>query len=122
MMTTSEFDELLRKLAIGWTNREYSSVAERFAEDVFYSDPWNYTIRNRDALFAFFADDEGKPQSCTFHNHLFDEARQVGAAEYTYEGTFRYHGTVWIELRNDLIVSWREYQHRSDKDWKEMWK
>ena len=120
-MTTSDFYELLRSLANGWTNRDYSAVAARFADEVFYSDPLNYTIRDRDSLLAFFEDDEGKPQSCTFHDHVFDETRQVGVAEYTYEGSFLYHGTVWIVLKDDKIVRWREYQHRTDRDWKEFW-
>src|SRR5688572_23477441 len=106
-MTSEDFDQLLSELENGWTNRDYTSVAGRFAEDVFYSDAQNYTIRDRGPLLAFFADDGGKPQFCVFHAHLFDETRQVGVAEYTYEGSFRYHGTVWIELRNDKIASWR---------------
>jgi hypothetical protein len=121
-MTSSDFDDLLTELAEGWTNREYTSVAACFADDVYYSDPQNYTIRDRSSLLTFFKDDDGEPQSCKFHNHVFDETHQLGVAEYTYEGTFRYHGTVWIELRNDKIASWREYQHKSNKDWKEFWK
>jgi hypothetical protein len=121
-MLQHEFSELLRTLQNGWTNRVYSSVAACFAEDVFYSDSVNYTIRDRTSLLMFFENDEGKPQSCIFRDHIFDEARQIGVAEYTYEGTFRYHGTVWIELRDDTIASWREYQHRSEKDWTEFWK
>ena len=121
-MTSSDFDQMLKALAKGWTNREYAFVAEHFAEDVFYSDPQNYTIHDRESLLAFFEDDDGKPQSCAFHDQVFHEARQIGVAEYTYEGTFRFNGTVWIELRDDKIASWREYQHRSEKDWNEYWK
>lgn len=120
-MTTSDFYELLRTLANSWTNRDYSAVAALFAVDVFYSDSLNYTIRDRDSLLAFFEDDDGEPQSCLFHNLVFDETRQVGVAEYTYEGSFLYHGTVWIELKDDKIIRWREYQHRTDKDWSEFW-
>lgn len=121
-MTQSDFGELLRDLANGWTNRDYVAVTQFFEKGVFYSDSLTYAIRDRDSLLAFFEDDEGKPQSCIFHDHIFDEGRQTGAAEYTYEGTFRYHGTVWIKLDDDKITSWREYQHTSDKDWIEFWK
>jgi len=121
-MNGIDFEEMLRSLADGWTNRDYESVAGHFAADVFYSDSLNYTLTDRGQLLAFFRDDDDKPQSCVFHGHIFDEDRQIGVAEYTYEGTFRYHGTVWIELRDDKIESWREYQHRSDKDWKTFWK
>ena len=120
-MNKSGFTSMLKLLADGWTDREYVLVANQFTEDVFYSDPRNYTFRDRDSLLAFFEDDDGLPQSCTFHNSVFDEERQLGVAEFTYVGTYRYLGTAWIELRGDKIASWREYQHISDKDWNEFW-
>lgn len=120
-MTSNQFNNMLTNLARGWSGRDYEFVASHFSENLFYSDPLNYTIRDRESLLAFFRDDEGKPQSCEFHGYIFDEGRQVGTAEYTYEGTFRYYGTVWIDLREDKIVSWREYQHRSDKDRAAFW-
>ena len=120
-MRKNEFSNLLIDLADDWTNRDYAAVAERFADTVFYSDPLNYTFRNASSLLEFFRDDDGKPQVCTFHDFAFDEERQIGTAEYTYEGTYRYHGTVWIELMNHKIVSWREYQHKSERDWNDFW-
>ncbi|HKP69193.1 MAG TPA: nuclear transport factor 2 family protein [Pyrinomonadaceae bacterium] len=120
-MDRIKFGAMLKLLADAWTDREYALVASQFAEDVFYSDPRNYTFRDRQSLLAFFSDDDGLPQSCTFHNWIFDEEQQLGVAELTYVGTYRYHGTVWIEVRNGQIVSWREYQHISDKDWDEFW-
>ncbi len=121
-MTRDEFEHLPTSLADDWTNGSYEQVAARFAEDVFYSDSQNYTFTDREELLAFFRDDKGQSQSCRFHNSAFDEMRQVGAAEYTYKGTFRYHGTAWIQLRADRIASWREYQHRSEQSWEEFWK
>lgn len=120
-MNKGEFTSMLKLLADGWTDREYGLVANQFTEDVFYSDPRNYTFRDRDSLLAFFEDDDGLPQSCVFHDSIFDEARQLGVAEFTYVGTYRYHGTAWIKLRGDKIASWREYQHISDKEWDEFW-
>ena len=121
-MNRTEFRSLLTLLADGWTHSEYELVALQFAEDVFYSDPRNYTFRSREALLEFFKDDDGRAQSATFHNSLFDEDRQLGVAEFTYIGTFCYHGTVWIQLKDDKIESWREYQHISDKSWEEFWR
>ncbi len=87
-MTYSDFRQLLERLASEWTNRDYASVAKHFTDDVFYSDSQNYTLRNRASLLAFFEDDDGKPQHCEFHNAILDEDRQLGVAEYTYEGRF----------------------------------
>ena len=120
-MNTTEFRAMLALLADGWSQGEYRLVASRFADQIFYCDPKNYTFHTREALLAFFEDDGGKQQYCKFHNSLFDEQRQLGVAEFTYVGTFCYHGTVWIEIRDGQIVSWREYQHISDKNWDEFW-
>ena len=120
-MNATEFRSMLTLLADGWSHSEYKVVASRFAEKVFYCDPKYYTFRTRKDLLAFFEDDGGKPQYCKFHDSMFDEERQMGVAEFTYVGTFQYHGTVWIKLEDDMIVSWREYQHISAKNWDEFW-
>src|SRR5215203_7409465 len=83
-MTRDEFRQLLSSLSDGWANRRYGKVADHFADDIFYSDPKNYTFTNRESLQRFFEDDEGRDQSCTFHNTIFDESQQLGVAEYTY--------------------------------------
>ena len=120
-MNLVEFRSLLTLLADGWEHKEYALVASQFAQDVFYSDPKHYTFRDRASLLEFFEDDDGRPQYCKFHNSMFDEERQLGVAEFTYEGTFRYHCTVWIEIKENKIASWREYQHLSTKTWEEFW-
>jgi len=112
---------MLDAMASGWINREYQAVADRFADDVFYSDSLHYAFFNKGDLLRFF-EDEDLPENCVFHQAVFDEEVQLGAAEYTYEGTYRYHGTGWIKLENDKIASWREYQHISDLGRKEFWK
>lgn len=120
-MNEKDFNSMLEHLANGWTKREYEKVAGHFSEELFYSDSLNYAFHDNRSLLEFFRDDEGQPQVCTFHDAIFDESRQCGVAEYTYEGTYRYHGTVWIGLKDDKIESWREYQHKSEKNWEEFW-
>jgi hypothetical protein len=63
--------------------------------------------------------DEGYEQRTVWHTVIFDEAQQIGAAEYTYEGTHRYHGMVLIRVEDGRITNWREYQHINDKPWEE---
>ena len=120
-MNQSEFRSLLDALVDGWTAGEYERVASHFSENAFYSDAFTYKFRDRASLLAFFQDDGGEPHSCVFHESMFDEQRQMGVAEYTYRGTYLYHGTVWIQLRDGKIISWREYQHTSDKTREELW-
>ena len=116
------FAELLSQLADNWTAKRYEEVAALFTNRLFYSDAINYAYYDRTALLAFFRDDGEHPQSCAFHNSIFDFEKQLGVAEYTYEGHFLYHGTVWIELDGDKISVWREYQHRSDQPHSAFWK
>lgn len=120
-MTQAEFGRMLENLASGWTTRDYDSVIGFFSEDVVYSDPKNYYFSDKPSLHKFFLDDGGMEQECTFRRFLFDEREQFGCAEYSYEGTHRYHGSVWIELVHDKISSWREYQHRTRRNWEQFW-
>lgn len=120
-MTRQEFEAMLQALARGWTERDYETVAGWFAEDVLYSDPTRYRFSSRAELLEFFRDDEGCEQSTVWHGVVFDEESQVGAAEYTYQGTHRYHGTVWVHIQGNRIARWREYQHVSEQGWEEFW-
>jgi hypothetical protein len=116
-MTKSEFTRLLHHLVDTWSRRDYSSTAGVFAEDVHYTDPLRYSFRSRSELLKFFEADDGYPQKTTLHNIVFDEEKQFGVAEYTYEGTHRYHGVTLVQLKDNQIVSWREYQHIDPRDW-----
>ena len=119
-MTSQEFEAMLQALARGWREKDYEKVASHFAEDVRYLDPIRYRFASRAELLEFFGG-EASEESTVWHDVVFDEERQIGAAEYTYQGTHRYHGTVWVEVRGNLIVRWREYQHTSDLEWEEFW-
>jgi hypothetical protein len=119
-MTDAEFRRLLDVLAEGWARRDYAAVAAAFAEDVFYVDFRRYVFHDRRSLQAWYENDDGLPQRTTWHTVVFDEAAQRGAAEYTYDGTYRYHGVTLVQLRNGLISSWREYQHVDPREWDEL--
>ncbi len=118
-MTSTEFRILLEALADGWRRRDYAAVASHFATDVQYGDPLRYQLDGRPALEAFFADDDGFEQHMAWHFILFDEAQQTGAAEYTYQGTHRYHGVALARVRDGVITHWREYQHTDAKAWED---
>jgi hypothetical protein len=118
-MTKTEFSKLLNHLVTSWSRRDYSATASVFAENVHYTDPTRYSFHSRKELQAFFEDDEGYPQKTVFHTVIFDEKNQIGAAEYTYEGTHRYHGVTLIRLKDDQIISWREYQHIDPREWED---
>lgn len=119
-MTNTDFRAILEALAAAWARRDHVAAAAFFAPDVRYSDPWRYAFAGREELHDFFADDEGREQSTVWHTVLFDEDQQVGAAEYTYEGTHRYHGTALVRVQDGKITHWREYQHVDPRSWEKL--
>ena len=118
-LTIDDFRALLAQLAAQWTAREYATLVQRFAPDVHYADPLRYRLDGRAALLAFFENDDGLPQRTDWHVAVFDAATQTGAADYTYEGTHRYHGVALIRFADGLITHWREYQHVDARAWRD---
>lgn len=118
-MTKSEIQDVLQSLAGAWSRRDYATAADFFAADVRYGDPTRYSFNGRVEIRAFFEDDEGYDQSTVWHTIIFDEEQQMGAVEYTYEGTHRYHGTVLVKIEDGKIARWREYQHIDPREWED---
>jgi SnoaL-like protein len=118
-MTREGFTSLLQTLGQAWTDRDYDKAIGFFANDVHYGDPLRYSLNSRADLLRFFQADGGYEQRTDWHTVLFDQDRQIGAAEYSYQGTHLYHGVVLIKVENDKIARWREYQHISDEPWEE---
>jgi hypothetical protein len=118
-MTKHEFASMLQALAEAWTRRDHQTAARFFTPGVQYADPLRYTISGRDTLLAFFTADDGLPQTTRWHNIVFDEERQIGAAEYTYTGTHCYHGVALVRLDKGMISHWREYQHIDVRAWEQ---
>jgi SnoaL-like domain len=118
-MTSADFTALLSALATGWRARNYPSVAGHFSHEVHYGDPTRYMLHGRPQLLEFFRNDDDQAQDVRWHLTLFDESRQLGLAEYTYDGTHRYHGVALIRVQAGLITHWREYQHTDARTWAE---
>ena len=118
-MTAAEFEAMLDALADAWSRRDYGGAAAWFSPTVRYADPLRYAFADRAALQAFFEADGGLPQRTVWHLRLFDERSQRGIAEYTYEGTYRYHGVALIRIAGRQITHWREYQHVDPRPWDE---
>ena len=117
-MTKTEFRKLLDTMAEAWIAGDARKAADCFAEGVRYGDPTRYGFTSREDLYKFYAA-ETNPERSEWHHVLFDEEAQLGAAEYSYQGTKRYHGLVLIKVTDGQITHWREYQHVSLLDWKE---
>lgn len=120
-MTAAEFEALLGTVAQGWREGDARLAADCFADDALYTEPQRQRYRGRAELYRFFGGDEGfdRPMRMEWHTILFDERRQLGAGEYTFELNHRYHGLVLVAVRDGLITTWREYQYESGLSWRE---
>ena len=95
-----------------------AAVADCFAEDVEYLDPFRYRFTRRADLLPFFEPPPGGHR-VTWHSVIWDDAAGTGVVEYTYEGHHRYHGAAIVRLdAGGRIALWREWQHLDDAlDW-----
>jgi catechol 2,3-dioxygenase-like lactoylglutathione lyase family enzyme len=113
-VTRATFEDVLRRAAEGWANGNAAAVADCFAADVEYLDPYLYRFTRRDDLLPFFEPPPGGHR-VVWHTILWDEDARTGVVEYSYEGHHRYHGAAVARLGPDgRIAVWREWQHLDD--------
>ena len=66
------------------------------------------------------SDGRASSMRMTWHHVSFNEAKQVGSGEFTFEWPDgQVHGMTSIRIRDCLIANWREYFYESDLDWEE---
>ena len=119
-MKKEEFRRLLQTVADGWNAGDARMAADCFTEDAIYVEPpdrQRYVGRHQ--LAGFFG--RGVEFSMTWHRVVFDEEEKVGFGEYTLRvsGEFTLHGITAVEVEDDLISGWREYQYRSELPFEE---
>jgi SnoaL-like domain len=121
-MNAAQFERLMQTLADGWNEGNAQKAAGCFTDDAVYSEPPDKQLyRGRSALFKFFGGTEGRKRAMkmTWHHLIFDESRQLGAGEFTFEYGGKVHGVAMVKIQNGKIRNWREYWYESPLDWKE---
>lgn len=121
-MSDGEFIEIAQSIAKGWNEGNASFAAQFFAENAVYEEPPKKQFyKGYDSIFEFFGGEKGFeiPMRMTWYNLAFDEKHQVGFGEYTFSMNSQYHGIVVMQFHNRKIIKWREYQYKSDLDWKD---
>jgi ketosteroid isomerase-like protein len=119
---SAQFRELMQTLAQGWNDGDAHKAASCFTSDAVYSEPPDKQLyRGREQLYRFFGGDTGRKQAMkmTWHHLVFDEERQIGAGEFTFEYGGRVHGMVIVRVRDGKISNWREYWYESPLDWQQ---
>jgi len=114
-MTVAELTTLLERLATAWSTQDTGLALSCFTEDAVYMEPPDIQIYvGHEQLRPYFA---ALPPGTVmeFHNVMLDAAERVGAGEYTFGSAGKPvadHGVAVVELENDRIARWREYQRK----------
>ncbi len=121
-ITAAQFKILMRTVVAGWNEGDSKKAADCYTEDAIYTEPPDRQVYvGRQALYEFFGGDKkpDPPMKMTWHHLAFDEESQTGFGEYTFQMNSRYHGIVVVKIRGGKIGNWREYQYKSDLEWRE---
>ena len=119
-ITAPKFHTLMQTVASGWSEGNARKAADCFTEDAIYTEPPDKQLyKGREALFKFFGGNEGRKSQMkmTWHHLMFDEQKQIGAGEFTFEYGGKVHGMVIVKITNGKISNWREYWYESNLDW-----
>ncbi|NNF00485.1 MAG: nuclear transport factor 2 family protein [Pyrinomonadaceae bacterium] len=116
----AEFENLMQKLADGWNKGDAKKAADCFTKDAVYTEPPDKQIyKGRDELFKFFGGNEGRKSAMkmTWHHLVYDEKREIGMGEFTFDYGGKVHGMVIVKIKEGKISNWREYWYESKLEW-----
>jgi hypothetical protein len=119
-LSAAEFEKLMQTVSEGWKEGNAKKAAECFTEDAIYTEPPDKQLyKGRDQLFKFFGGNEGRKSQMkmTWHHLMFNDQKQIGAGEFTFEYGGKVHGMVIVKISNGKISNWREYWYESNLDW-----
>lgn len=110
-MNLQEFKELMQTIAKGWNTKNATMAVDCFTQDAIYIEPPDKQyFKGKAELYEYFGGDNGFDMHLTWHNLIFDEAKQTGVGEYTFEmNGISHHGVSIVELQDRKIRFWREY-------------
>ena len=114
-MNASEFHGMMEQLARAWSQQDTEAALACFTADAEYTEPPDIQFYiGQEQLRPYFAALKAGT-FMHFHHLWFDEAKQVGAGEYSFGMAGKPtadHGVVVVELRHGQIAVWREYQRQ----------
>src|SRR5258708_26493825 len=120
-MNQQKFEELMETIATGWNTKNAKIAVACFTDEAVYIEPPNkQLIKGKVELYQYFGGDAGADMKLTWHNLFFNEAKQSGAGEYTFEmNGMIHHGVAVVETENEKIKFWREYDVAASLSYKD---
>lgn len=118
-MNIFKFKKLMQTVADGWNKGNAKKAASCFTINAIYSEPPDKQLyKGRNNLYEYFGGKSAKSgdMKMVWHNLVFDEQKQIGAGEYTFEMHSKNHGVAIVKIENDKISNWREYQWAGNLD------
>jgi hypothetical protein len=120
-MDEEDFMRVAEGIAKGWNEGNAGLAAGYFADHAVYEEPPKKQFyKGQKSIYEFFGGEKGpdKPMHMKWHNLAFNREQQLGFGEYTFAMNNQYHGVVIMKFEGGKIVKWREYQYKSELDWK----
>lgn len=105
-------------IAQAWNEADTVMATNCFTVDGIYMEPPDrHFFQGQDQLSALFAT-LVPGNNMEWHYIWFDEQSQMGAGEFTF-ACGQAHGVAVIEIENEKIKLWREYQWHGHMPWSE---
>lgn len=110
-MNQQQYIALMQTVADGWNTKNAKQAVECFTDDAIYIEPPDKQFfKGKKELYEYFGGDTGFDMKLTWHHLFFNEDEQIGSGEYTFEmNETIHHGVAVIEIKNEKISLWREY-------------
>ena len=114
-MKAQDFRKLMERLATAWSTQDTELGLSCFTDDAVYMEPPDIQLYlGQEELRPYFAALTADT-FMHFHHLMLDETGRIGAGEYSF-GTAADptadHGVAVVELEEERIAFWREYQRK----------
>ncbi len=106
----------MQTIAQGWNTKNAKMATDCFTDNAAYIEPPDKQFfKGKKELYEYFGGDNGFDMTLQWQNLFFDEEKQTGIGEYTFEfNNLIHHGVAIVELENGKIKHWREYDTTGD--------
>lgn len=122
-VSAAGFEQIMNALAAARKEGNAAKVSELLTGNAIYSNLATGETRKGQAAVARLLGSgktSVKATSIQWHHLLFNEKEQIGAGEFSLEGTPRHHGMVIVKLENGKISNCREYRLASSRSWEKI--